>query len=212
MNLMESTRRAPAERLTGEERRKQIIRTASRMFARNGYSGTTTQDIAEAAGISHTLIFQHFSSKEKLFEAIIENWKGKEPLKQALNGQLQSDSEEEVCHAIAEHNFRYARVPEGQEMMRLLTYISLEKPSLFRQHLKQEGLEAIELIADYFANWSAAGVFKDINPYVAAHAFLGMIRNYLWNSQVSGVDALPDCPDEEVVDAFVSIFLDGIRR
>jgi len=153
------------------------------MFAENGYGGTTTQDIAEAAGISHTLIFQHFSSKEKLFEAITEAWKGKEPLKQALNGQLQSDGEEEVCHAIASHNFSYARAPEGREMMRLMTYISLEKPSLFRQHLREEGLEAIELIADYFAKWRAAGVFKDINPNVAAHAFLGMIRNYLWNSQ-----------------------------
>ena len=93
-----------------------------------------------------------------------------------------------------------------------MTYISLEKPSLFDQHLMEEGLQTIEIIAGYFAKWSAAGVFKDINPHAAAHAFLGMIRNYLWNTQVLGVDALPDCTDDEVLEAFVNIFLNGMRQ
>lgn len=209
---MENTRREAGERLTGEERRKQIIEIARQLFAENGYSGTTTQEIADAAGISNTLIFQHFSSKEKLFEAVIQASYGKRPLQEALDGRLQTDGDEEICHAIAAQNFHYARETEGREMMRLLTYISLEKPSLFRQHLLEEGAEAIELIADYFAQRIAAGVFRDLNPHIAAYAFLGMIRNYVWNLHILGEDALPDFPDDEVINTFTRIFLDGIRR
>ena len=46
------------ERLTGEERRRQIINAALTLFAEKGFSGTRTREIAELANVSETLIFQ----------------------------------------------------------------------------------------------------------------------------------------------------------
>jgi AcrR family transcriptional regulator len=57
-------------RLSGEERRGSILRAAARVFAENGFRGTTTKALAEAAGVSEALIFKHFPSKEALFEAM----------------------------------------------------------------------------------------------------------------------------------------------
>src|ERR1041385_6941656 len=58
-------------RLDSEERRKAIVNAAVPLFARNGFSGTTTREIAEAAGISEALLFRHFPSKQLLYREIL---------------------------------------------------------------------------------------------------------------------------------------------
>lgn len=57
-------------RLDGDERRKAIVRAAVPLFARNGFAGTTTRELAEAAGISEALLFKHFPSKQLLYREI----------------------------------------------------------------------------------------------------------------------------------------------
>jgi TetR/AcrR family transcriptional regulator, transcriptional repressor of aconitase len=57
-------------RLYGDERRKAIFRAAVPLFARKGFAGTTTRELAEAAGISEALLFKHFPSKQSLYREI----------------------------------------------------------------------------------------------------------------------------------------------
>jgi AcrR family transcriptional regulator len=57
-------------RITGEERRDSILKAALGVFAENGFRGTTTRALAEAAGVSEALLFQHFPNKEALYEAV----------------------------------------------------------------------------------------------------------------------------------------------
>jgi AcrR family transcriptional regulator len=61
----------PPLRLTGEERRSAIVQVATRIFAENGFHGTTTRQLAKAAGVSEALLYKHFPSKESLFDAIL---------------------------------------------------------------------------------------------------------------------------------------------
>ncbi|MGE5268628.1 MAG: TetR/AcrR family transcriptional regulator [Thiohalocapsa sp.] len=60
-----------ATRLDGDERRKRIVTAAVPLFARKGFAGTTTREIAEAAGISEALLFRHFPSKQLLYREIL---------------------------------------------------------------------------------------------------------------------------------------------
>ncbi|MEI9894540.1 MAG: helix-turn-helix domain-containing protein [Chthoniobacter sp.] len=57
-------------RLSSEERRLAIIRAALKVFSENGFHGTTTKALAQAAGVSEALIFRHFPSKEELYAAM----------------------------------------------------------------------------------------------------------------------------------------------
>jgi len=59
-------------RLDSDERRKEIVRTAVPLFARKGFAGTTTRELAEAAGISEALLFRHFPSKQLLYREILQ--------------------------------------------------------------------------------------------------------------------------------------------
>jgi TetR/AcrR family transcriptional regulator, transcriptional repressor of aconitase len=60
-----------ATRLDSEERRKAIVAAAVPLFARSGFAGTTTKELAEAAGISEALLFRHFPSKKQLYGEIL---------------------------------------------------------------------------------------------------------------------------------------------
>jgi AcrR family transcriptional regulator len=58
-------------RLDGDERRKAIVAAAVPLFARKGFAGTTTKELAEVAGISEALLFRHFPSKKHLYDEIL---------------------------------------------------------------------------------------------------------------------------------------------
>ena len=62
---------AAGERLTAEERKEQILQAAIGVFAEDGYSAGSTEEIARRAGISQPYIFRLFGTKQRLFlEAI----------------------------------------------------------------------------------------------------------------------------------------------
>jgi AcrR family transcriptional regulator len=58
-------------RLPAAERRQQLLDTAVVVFARNGYHDTSMNDIAEAAGVTKPVLYQHFESKRELFRELL---------------------------------------------------------------------------------------------------------------------------------------------
>jgi AcrR family transcriptional regulator len=75
------------------ERADKILRTAAQLFARQGYRGTSTREIARVADISENTLFRHFDHKEDIFWAA---------LRAGLNGlKLRKDLVDGIteCHA-----------------------------------------------------------------------------------------------------------------
>lgn len=60
-------------RLPAAERRRQLLDTAIRVFAETGYHETTMALIAEAAGVTKPVLYQHFASKRDLYLAVLED-------------------------------------------------------------------------------------------------------------------------------------------
>lgn len=58
-------------RLTAEERRDAVLDAALAAFAAGGYEGTSTEEIARAAGISQPYLFRLFGTKKELFKATV---------------------------------------------------------------------------------------------------------------------------------------------
>src|SRR6266705_2759586 len=59
------------------DRRQDILKAAMEVFAKNGFRGTTTRDLAAQAEINEATIFRHFNTKTELYRAILEE-KGNE--------------------------------------------------------------------------------------------------------------------------------------
>jgi AcrR family transcriptional regulator len=64
---------AASRRLTAEQRRQQLFAVALELFAHRGYRSTTMDDIAEAAGVTKPLLYQHFSSKRALYLELVDS-------------------------------------------------------------------------------------------------------------------------------------------
>jgi AcrR family transcriptional regulator len=63
----------PRKRLTLDERRIRILAAATRIFARKGYDGASMSEIATAAGITKPVLYDHFTSKDALFDTLLRS-------------------------------------------------------------------------------------------------------------------------------------------
>ena len=61
-----------SSRLPAGARREQILDVAVQVFARSGYHGASMNDVAEAAGVTKPVLYQHFESKQGLYLALLE--------------------------------------------------------------------------------------------------------------------------------------------
>ncbi|HUC05364.1 MAG TPA: TetR/AcrR family transcriptional regulator [Acidimicrobiales bacterium] len=69
---MEGAVQRGVRRLTAEQRRQQLLDVALELFAVRGYRATTMDDIAERAGVTKPLVYQHFSSKRALYLELVD--------------------------------------------------------------------------------------------------------------------------------------------
>jgi AcrR family transcriptional regulator len=64
--------RAPRARMTGTERRQQLIGIARSLFAERGYEGTSIEEIALRANVSKPVVYEHFGGKEGLYAVVVD--------------------------------------------------------------------------------------------------------------------------------------------
>lgn len=63
---------AARARMTGKQRREQLVLIGRRLFARKGFEGTSVEEIAAAAGVSKPVIYEHFGGKEGLYAVVVD--------------------------------------------------------------------------------------------------------------------------------------------
>jgi AcrR family transcriptional regulator len=59
-------------RMRAPQRRRQLLEVAAKLFAERGYRGTTTADLASAAGVTEPILYRHFENKLDLFVTLID--------------------------------------------------------------------------------------------------------------------------------------------
>jgi AcrR family transcriptional regulator len=194
-------------RLSSGDRRQQIVDVATRLFARQGYEGTTTRQIAESAQVNEAIIFRHFSTKEDLYWAVIEDQcrmrAGREKLEQAL-GSGQDD--EQIFTSIAsEFLSRDATLP------RLLLFSALERHEVSQRFFKVHVASYYEILGDYIRRRIEEGAFREVDPILAARSFFGMLVYHFQIQELFGAKHLHNFEPEHAVNTFVGIWLKGMR-
>ena len=201
-----------AARMAGEERRMQILNVAVRLFSQRGFSGTTTREIAQAAGVSEAMVFRHFATKEELYSAILDH-------------KACSDSVFDPCEVIAEAVGRKddRAVFEGlafsalehhecdPQFHRLLLHAALEKHELADMFWERNVRPLYEFLGGYIRERQRDGAMIGIEPFVVVRAFIGMVihhslNNNLWDPK----RALLNISNDEAARSFAGILLSGI--
>jgi len=204
--------------MKGDARREQILATAINLFSRNGFRGTTTKEIARAAGVSEAMVFRHFETKEALYAAILDDkgcredaarfpWEGD----QALQKAMETGDDYGVFYKLAVRALEKHQSNVG--FMRLLLYSALEEHDLAAQFFSAFVERVYVFIGDYIARRQREGAFRDIEPRVAVRAFLGMLMNHSLNNILFDKERrVIDLSNEEAARNFAEILLAGIKR
>jgi AcrR family transcriptional regulator len=138
-------------RLPGQDRREQILGIAMELFARQGFRGTTTRQIAEASGVNEAIIFRHFPHKQDLYWAVIEQkCRDAGQRKQLLRKRLSEHKpDREIFAEIAEDLLNRHRGDPSRS--RLLLFTALENHELSERFFQTYVAKYFEVLAEHIA-------------------------------------------------------------
>jgi AcrR family transcriptional regulator len=148
---------ATASRMPAAERRRHLVETAIRLFTEGSYHGTTTAEIARAAGVSEPILYRHFASKRDLYLAALEHvWERTRP---AWERKLEEAPD--ACAAVeaigkGHISVRTPRVQLAELWVQALSEAS-EDPEL-RRHLRRHMREVHEFVASLIRRGQEQGV------------------------------------------------------
>jgi AcrR family transcriptional regulator len=208
------TNEAAATRMTGDERREQILQIAIKLFSQHGFRGTTTKKIAEEAGVSEAMVFRHFASKSELYHAILDHKAcegGKATPLAVVNEAIKSKDDFEVFYRIVSHALNQHQ--EDPEFIRLLLHSALEGHELADMFVTENIVPLYEVLSFYISQRQREGAFRSMNPKLVVRAFIGMmihhsLNNSLWDKK----GRLLKISNEEAARGFVEILLNGIKK
>jgi AcrR family transcriptional regulator len=198
--------------MAGQERRLQILRIAMRLFSQRGFRGTTTKEIALAAGVSEAMVFRHFATKNELYSAILDH-------KACLHDGL--DPRQIVAEAIARKDD--LAVFEGlaldaltlhecdPEFQRLLLHSALEEHELAHMFWEKFVRRIYRSLGNYIRERQRDGAIIELEPALVIRAFIGMVmhhslNNNLWDRKRS----LLKISNQAAAREFANILLHGV--
>jgi AcrR family transcriptional regulator len=104
------------KRMTGQERRQQLLEIGRRLFAERGFEGTSIEEIAAQAGVSKPVVYEHFGGKEGLYAVVVD--REVERLLETVTTLLDGEHNEEKFKAAATGFLRY--IEENADGFRIL--------------------------------------------------------------------------------------------
>jgi len=203
---------AASARMAGEERRLQILAVAVSLFSQKGFRGTTTKEIAQAAGVSEAMVFRHFATKQELYSAILDHKacaSGRfDPADMADEGISRKDDravfEKLALGALNHHE-------NDPEFQRLLLHSALEKHELAQMFFDEFVRHVYEFLGSYIRERQRDGAFIEIDPAIVVRCFIGMVMHHSLNNNLWDPDRrLLDISNETAAKHFTDILLKGI--
>lgn len=157
------------KRLTGPERRRQLMEVGRAAFAARGFEATALDDVAQRAGVSKPIVYEHFGSKEGMYAAIVE--REMDVLVARVHASIASGPARERFERAVQAFLTYAREePEG------FAVLTRESPAAtIRRGLTRVIDDLAARVGDVFrSEFERAGYPPKIAP-IYANALLGMV-------------------------------------
>ncbi len=196
-------------RMSGSERRAAIVQAAIRRFAMHGFRGTTTRELAAAAGVSEPVLYQHFATKRDLYTAIVDQL-----IEQAHRRfdqrakQLEPEAtDREFLQWLGESIVAYYL--EDPDRIRLLLFSALEGHELADLWFEKATMDQIRWVERCLEKRIAAGTIRIQEPELVARAFIFMVGHFGLKHLLFPGRCSP-APDGKLVEKLVDIFLNGI--
>jgi len=192
------------------DRGKIIVDAALKVFSRKGYADTRMADIAREADMSYGLVYHYFENKEKLFDAIVEEWWT------GFYNELEElqkrpvPTEEKLVGII-----RYILSVYGSKPNQISIFVT-EVSRGFVYHAHTKGRDKFNrlftLCREIILEGQAKGVLRsDIQAHYLAYVFLGSIDTFL-SVMILGNETLTTGREKRIIEGITQIFLHGAAK
>jgi AcrR family transcriptional regulator len=189
-----------------KDTRERILDAGLKLFSKKGFLGATTKEIAKKAGVAELTLFRHFSSKDKLFEEMIQNYSFLPALKDLLPG-IKDLSYEDALHEIGRAFLM--RLSERSELIKIMHSEIHLYPAKVKEIYHHIIDEVFGTLASYFRELQAAGTLRAFQPELGARAFLGMLFAYFNAREIMMRKQHMPADTEEVIREYVGFFVHG---
>jgi AcrR family transcriptional regulator len=184
----------------GEERRQQLLDTATRMFAERGYHPTSVADIVDGVGVGKGVFYWYFESKEQLFLELMARARDDMRLAQVA---FIADEPDPVRRLEGGIRASLDWLESHRDIIALFQIASVD--TRFASALRQAQEDEAAQLATHLKDAIATGRIPDGDPLVLAHAVLGAVealaRTFLMR---------PGAWDQGVADTAVAFCLGGV--
>ncbi|NJL35868.1 MAG: TetR/AcrR family transcriptional regulator [Leptolyngbyaceae cyanobacterium RM2_2_4] len=191
---------------TEVETQTRILKAAQRLFARRGYDGTTTRDLAQAAGVAEGTLFRHFENKKAiLIEVATQGWV------EILTDLLTELSEMGSYKAIAQvMRRRMLNLHQNADMLRVCFMEAQFHPDL-RDRIQSDVIAKMTDVAEaFFQTAMDRGIYRPMNPRIVAQVFLGMFTIAGFSQDTVMVEGSSPQAMQEMAEGLADIFLNGV--
>jgi AcrR family transcriptional regulator len=188
-------------------RQADLIAAATSLFAARGFRGTTTKEIAKAAGVSEALLFKYFPTKRALYAAILAEKANLTALVEAIDDVARKRDDERVFSLVASYRIRPGADPT---MLRLLLFSGLEGHELADMFFSKQHRVMNDYLAGYIKTRIHEGAFRPVDPLLAARAFIGMVVHHRLLHEIYHQPMHRS--HEETVSTYVELFLTGLVK
>lgn len=183
---------------------ERILSTASELFARFGYNGVSTREIASAAQVNEVTIFRHYPHKRDLYLAVLNS------------GLQQVHLRGDLLSAIAEARDGRTALMRTFDLisnalltrpgvLRLLQYSALELGDDFDPMVRKHLGELVEVLARYLDPWIKNGELRSTNAKTVVFALVAIaISNGSLQRVFSGEAVALNAMLETCADVYVS--------
>ena len=205
--------RTSTQRLPASDRRRQLVETALDFFSRKGFGGTTTKEIAAAAGVTEAIIFRHFPTKHDLYNAVsttttnsgrtrrvrrpVEDLYGSQRRRRPVPRHHRQDHREPIAATCADTACSCS--PPWKA-----TRPDSNTPA------SAQASRSLSCCASTSTRRQSEGAIREGNPGAIIAAVAGMATHYATMTQMFGFSV--NSTDREMADSFVAILMHGIQE
>ena len=156
---------------------ERILSTATELFARFGYNGVSTRDVAAAAGVNEVTVYRHYPRKHDLYLAVLESELQQLRFRGDLLARVAEAPDGRAALARA-FELLTKTLMHRQAILRLLQYGALELNEAFDPLVRRHLGELIEVVARYLEPWIENGELRCTNAKTVILTLVGIVISH----------------------------------
>jgi AcrR family transcriptional regulator len=196
----------------GEQTRQDLLAAAKRLFLSQGFTATPMRQIAREAGVTPGAIYNHYSSKDQLFTAVLQNAAPYDEVF-AIWDSMEADSAEDLVRQMFRASLAYAT--DHQDYLQLALIDAQERDgaalATFLPEMLPRGQRWYQRLVALDAECGQARL-RDIPFVVFVRALLSLVIGFMLTQRIATPERVPQMASIDWAEALADLFLHGVLR